>query len=69
MAGQNMATESEKVVHLAGTKQNPARDPKLMKKGAPGSMGDVALKDAIVIVVLAWLVLIFLAFSLRQHNI
>lgn len=34
-----------------------------------GSVGDVALMDAIGIVVGAWLLLFFLAFSLRRHNV
>lgn len=34
-----------------------------------GSPGDVALMDAIAIVVIAWVVLFLIAFSLRRHNI
>jgi hypothetical protein len=37
--------------------------------GSKGSLGDVALMDAIAIVVLAWVVLFLLAFSLRGHNV
>jgi hypothetical protein len=37
--------------------------------GSKGSLGDVALMDAIAIVVAAWVVLFLLAFSLRRHNI
>jgi hypothetical protein len=33
-----------------------------------GSVGDVALMDALAIVIGAWVVLFFLAFSLRRHN-
>jgi hypothetical protein len=36
---------------------------------SPGSVGDTALKDALFIVVGAWLVLFMLMFSLRRHNI
>lgn len=35
--------------------------------GSKGSVGDVAVMDAICIVVAAWLVLFFLAYSLRRH--
>lgn len=37
--------------------------------GSKGSVGDVALMDAIAIVIAAWLILFLLAFSLRHHNI
>lgn len=37
--------------------------------GSKGSPGDVALMDAITIVVIAWAILFILAFSLRRHNI
>jgi hypothetical protein len=37
--------------------------------GSKGSVGDTALMDAIAIIVAAWLILFFLAFSLRRHNI
>lgn len=53
---------------LAGTGNNPARDPKPVKTGK-GSIGDRALMDALIIVALAWAVLILLAYSLRHHNI
>jgi len=63
-------TEDEKIVHLVGTKANPARDP---KSKAPvegkGSIGDKAFMDAVIIIAAAWLFLIFLAYSLRHHNI
>lgn len=36
--------------------------------GSKGSVGDVALKDAIGIIVVAWLVLFFITYSLRRHN-
>lgn len=47
-----------------------AREPKGPKRaGDKGSMGDQALQDAMMIIVLAWAVLFLLAFSLRGHNI
>lgn len=39
------------------------------RAGDKGTIGDQALMDAIVIVVIAWAVLLVLAFSLRRHNI
>lgn len=54
---------------LAGTKGNPAHDPTRKDKEGKGSIGDKALMDAVVMVVLAWLLLAFLAYSLRHHNV
>lgn len=61
-------TEPENVVDLKGMPANPGRDPKAQVEGK-GSIGDKALMDAIMIVVLAWAVILFLAFSLRHHNV
>jgi hypothetical protein len=66
----SMATETEIGGRpLKGSPQNPARDPKTRNRDGKGTIGDTALRDAIVIVVLAWLFLIFLWFSLRGHNV
>lgn len=37
--------------------------------GAKGTNGDKALIDAVIIVAIAWLILFFLAYSLRKHNV
>jgi hypothetical protein len=37
--------------------------------GSKGSPGDVALMDAIAIVVAAWVIVFLLTFSLRRHNV
>lgn len=37
--------------------------------GSKGSVGDVALMDAIAIVVAAWVIVFLLGFSLRGHNV
>jgi hypothetical protein len=37
--------------------------------GSKGSVGDVAVMDAICLVVAAWAVLFILAYSLRHHNV
>lgn len=37
--------------------------------GSKGSLGDQAVMDAVIIVAIAWAVLLFLAFTLRNHNI
>ena len=66
----SMKTESEKVVDLTGTPANPARDPKkILQRGNKGSIGDVALMDAVVIVALCWVALLGLWVSLRNHNV
>ena len=43
--------------------------PNSVEKGGRGSNGDQAFKDAVMIVAVAWLVLVFLVLSLRTHNI
>jgi len=65
----NMKTEDEKVTHLAGTPQNPSRDPRKRPRDGKGSLGDTAFMDALIIVILAWAFLLFLAYSLRHHNV
>lgn len=47
-----------------------SRDPK--QRAAPGeagSLGQQAFMDSLILIGVAWLVLIFLAGSLRHHNI
>lgn len=70
-ATAGMAQDYEKGgTPLTGMPGNPARDPKRKTpKSGPGSMGDTAFKDALLIVILAWVVVILLAFSLRHHNV
>lgn len=64
-----LTTEVEKVVSLKGMPDNPGRDPKRMKDGEKNSIGDKAFKDAVLIVIAAWLFLLFLVISLRHHNV
>jgi hypothetical protein len=60
-----MATEQDVPRTLTTT-----REPKgPVRKGAPGSVGDTALRDALIMVGVAWAVLFVLAFTLRAHNI
>jgi len=64
MPGQ-MKTETEGAPPLS-----TSREPKGPKRaGDPGTMGDQALIDSIILIVLAWVVLLFLGFSLRAFNI
>lgn len=45
------------------------REPKgPVKSGDKGSTGDQAVMDAVMLVGAAWVILFFLAFSLRRHN-
>lgn len=60
------ATEGDRVGVPIVTSREPV-GPK--NAGSKGSLGDVALMDAIAIVVGAWVVLFLLAFSLRRHNV
>ena len=46
------------------------REPEgVVRAGDPGSIGDKALIDALIIVLVSWAVLFFLVLSLRNHNI
>jgi len=63
------ATDNEKVVHLAGSPQNPAREPRKRPGTGKGSIGDTAFIDGVILVVIAWLVVLFLMYSLRAHNV
>jgi hypothetical protein len=61
-----MATEDERL----GGDLKVTREPKGPKRtGDRGTVGDQALMDALIIVLVAWAVIFFLAFSLRRHNI
>jgi len=48
------------------TSREPVAPP---KQGDKGGIGDTALKDALVIIGVAWGMLFFLMFSLRSFNI
>lgn len=71
MATDNLATSDHgNVTPLKGMPDNPGRDPKAKKRpGEKGSIGDQALMDAVIIVAIAWLVILFLALSLKNHNV
>lgn len=62
-------TEQEKVVHLVGSKDNPAREPRKRPPSGKGSIGDIAFRDSVVLVVIAWALVLFLYYSLRNHNV
>ena len=68
MAGTIESTP-EKRNDLKGMPDNPARDPKKRPKDGKGSIGDVALQDAIIVVAVCWALLILLYISLRNYNI
>jgi hypothetical protein len=65
MAG-TMVTESERVGGSIVTTREPVGPKTAGDKGTPG---DMAVMDAVMIVGAAWLILFFLAFSLRRHNV
>jgi len=47
-----------------------SREPKAPKRaGAPGTPGDQAVMDAVLLIGAAWFVLVLLGFSLRGFNI
>ncbi len=59
-----MATEDDRQGRPIVTTREPV-GPK--NAGSKGSPGDVALMDAIAIVLIAWLLVFMLGFSLRRH--
>lgn len=61
-----MATEDDRVGRSITTTREPV-GPK--NAGSKGSPGDVALMDAVAIVLIAWVIVFLLGFSLRRHNI
>lgn len=61
----SMKTEAEGAPPL-----NTSREPKGPKRaGEPGTMGDTAFKDAVILIIIAWVVLLLLGYSLRAFNI
>lgn len=63
------ATETEKAAPLVGTKANPAREPSRRFGTGKGGIGDTAFMDSVIVVVAAWVVLLFLMYSLRNSNV
>jgi hypothetical protein len=61
-----VAVEDSRVGRPIQTTREPV-GPK--SAGSKGSPGDVALMDAVAIVLIAWVILFLLGFSLRRHNI
>ena len=61
-----MQTEDARVGNPIVTSREPV-GPKTT--GSKGSVGDVALMDAIAIVIGAWVLVFLIAISLRHHNI
>lgn len=54
---------------LVGTSENPARDPKAGAAKGRGTIGDKAFMDSVYIVIAAWILLLLLWYSLRNHNV
>jgi hypothetical protein len=71
MAGTQEPDGSATRPDLKGTPANRGRDPKVMKMSDEdkASVGYQALKDAWVLIAVAWLVVLFYYFSLRPFNI
>lgn len=60
-----IVSEEERV----GVPITTSREPKgPVRSGDKGSVGDMAVMDAVIIVGAAWLILLFLGFSLRAHT-
>lgn len=61
-----MATEESRVGNPIVTSREPVGPKNASSKGGTG---DQALMDAVALVIAAWIILFFLGFSLRKHNI
>ena len=61
-----MITEPERVGNPIVSTREPVGPKTAGDKGTPG---DMAVMDAVMIVGAAWLILFFLGFSLRRHNV
>lgn len=61
-----MVTEPERVGNPIVSTREPVGPKTAGDKGTPG---DMAVMDAVMIVGAAWLLLFFLAFTLRRHNV
>lgn len=61
-----MVTENERMGNPIVSTREPVGPKTAGDKGTPG---DMAVMDAVMIVGAAWLLLFFLMFSLRRHNI
>lgn len=61
-----MVTEDQRMGNPIVSTREPVGPKTAGDKGTPG---DMAVMDAVMIVGAAWLILFFLAFSLRRHNI
>jgi len=61
-----MVTEPERMGNPIVSTREPVGPKTAGDKGTPG---DVAVMDAVMLVGAAWLILFFLWFSLRRHNV
>jgi hypothetical protein len=61
-----MGKEPERVGTPIVTEREPQGP---VRAGDKGSIGDVALMDAIVLVLACWLFLFLIGFSLRRHSL
>jgi hypothetical protein len=61
-----MGTENERTSNPLQVSREPVGPKRAGDKGSPG---DRALMDGITLIVGCWVVLFFLSYSLRRHNI
>lgn len=62
-------SDTQNAAVILGTPANPARDPSAAKDKGPKDIGAQALNDGLFVIVVCWLFLFWLAYSLRHHNI
>ena len=71
MSGTTQNDGSPQRPDLKGSPQNPGRDPKVMAMtdADKASVGYQALKDAWLLIAVAWAIVLFYYFSLRPFNV
>ena len=61
-----MVTEPNSKTGPLTVSKEPVKQP---RAGQPGSIGDQAVKDVVTMIIIAWVLLFLLAFSLRKYNV
>lgn len=69
--GSVMGSDSpqDQRTELKGMPLNLGRDPKSRQTMEKGTIGAYAFQDALMIVIIAWVLLLLLYYSLRHHNV
>ena len=67
----SLQTEEPVVSGLVGMPGNPAREPKVRRRPSilgANSLGEQSFNDAVILVIVAFFLAYFIAFTLRRNN-